>query len=47
MNIDINDCIEGFVVDKNNNNLKISDKFQISNIKWNTDNLEEMIFPWL
>ena len=47
-NLNINDCVEGFVVDKNNqNNIKISDKFQISNVKWNTPNLEEMIFPWL
>jgi len=44
-NININDCVEGFVVDKNINSK--SNKFQISNIKWNTPHLEEMIFTWL
>lgn len=47
--VDINQCKEGFVVEKNqeNNDVEINEKFKIRNITWDEPYIEEMTFPWL
>ena len=48
-NININDCVEAFVIQKNKDKKNKNEKkdFKVKNVKWNQPHLEEMLFPWL